>query len=65
MKAEILAQSAYNMALKEEYEFLQEKEHMRWLKYGDRNSIFFHSVLKSKRVQDGIKIMEINGHPLF
>lgn len=40
---------------------LKEKFHFKWLDYGDRNSAYFHRVLKLRKINKLLNSLSING----
>ena len=56
------ANANYIKYLKLEYTILQQKTQMHWLKEGDANSKYFHSLIRGKRKRMSIhKILNDNG----
>ena len=60
-EAEILAQKSLNDAQRVEHEFLKEKARVKWIHEGDRNTAFFHRIVNSRRANNSIRAMDING----
>ncbi|XP_010315021.2 uncharacterized protein [Solanum lycopersicum] len=57
------ANAHYIRYLKLEYNILQQKTQLHWLKEGDANSKYFHAVIRGKRKRMSIhKIMKDNGN---
>ncbi|GJX75384.1 RNA-directed DNA polymerase, eukaryota, reverse transcriptase zinc-binding domain protein [Tanacetum coccineum] len=49
---------AYKSALKDEESFLRQKSKVEWLKMGDRNSKYFHNVVKGRSNRNRISYVE-------
>ncbi|GKC53876.1 RNA-directed DNA polymerase, eukaryota, reverse transcriptase zinc-binding domain protein, partial [Tanacetum coccineum] len=61
---ELRVLKAYRAALKEEELFLRQKAKVEWLEVGDRNSKYFHNVVKGRRNRNRISYIEdLNGNP--
>ena len=60
-EAEILAQKSLNEAHRLEHEFLKEKACVKWIHEGDRNTSFFHRIVNSRKANNLIRVMDING----
>nr|GEX46926.1 hypothetical protein [Tanacetum cinerariifolium] len=65
-EAELKCFNAYNAALRDEESFLRQKATTEWLKEGDRNSKYFHNVVKGRQNKSRNYVVEnLNGIPLF
>nr|GEZ41484.1 hypothetical protein [Tanacetum cinerariifolium] len=63
---ELRVLKAYRAALKDEESFLRQKSKVEWLNAGDRNSKYFHNVLKGKRNRNIISYVEdMDGNPFY
>ncbi|GKD85571.1 RNA-directed DNA polymerase, eukaryota, reverse transcriptase zinc-binding domain protein, partial [Tanacetum coccineum] len=61
---ELRVLKAYKSALKDEESFLRQKSKVEWLKAGDRNSKYFHNVVKGRRNRNRISYVEdLEGNP--
>ncbi|GJV81463.1 RNA-directed DNA polymerase, eukaryota, reverse transcriptase zinc-binding domain protein [Tanacetum coccineum] len=61
---ELRVLKAYRAALKDEELFLRQKAKVEWLEVGDRNSKYFHNVVKGRRNRNRISYIEdLNGNP--
>ena len=61
LEAEISAHSHLDEALNFQTAFLKEKSRLNWVSDGDRNSAFFHKMVKLRRATKGIPMMNIDG----
>ncbi|XP_057790938.1 uncharacterized protein LOC131008050 [Salvia miltiorrhiza] len=58
---ETQAQAKINVTLTKKSSFLQQKSRVKWLQDGDRNTTFFHNMLRYKRRHQNIESLIING----
>ncbi|XP_057808675.1 uncharacterized protein LOC131023144 [Salvia miltiorrhiza] len=59
---EIQTQARINVTLTKKACFLQQKSRVKWLQDGDRNTSFFHNMLRYKRLHRNIESLEIDGN---
>ncbi|XP_057770764.1 uncharacterized protein LOC130990559 [Salvia miltiorrhiza] len=62
---EVLAQAKINIALSRKSELLRQKSRVSWLQDGDRNTAFFHTLLRCKKKPLIISHLEINGSMVY
>ncbi|XP_057811613.1 uncharacterized protein LOC131025845 [Salvia miltiorrhiza] len=62
---EVAAQARINTALCRKNSLLQQKSRISWLKDGDRNTNFFHAMLKYRKKPHIISHLEVNGEQVF
>ncbi|XP_057791059.1 uncharacterized protein LOC131008183 [Salvia miltiorrhiza] len=62
---ELAAQAKINTALCRKNSLLQQKSRISWLKDGDRNTNFFHAMLKYRKKPHIISHLEVNGEQVF
>lgn len=55
----------YNMAALEEEKFLIQKSKVNWLREGDRNSEYFHRIIKGKQHRSRIQSITNSGYRIF
>lgn len=48
--------------LQREELILKDKYHAKWSTCGDRNTIFFHHLLKSRRVNKPLEVLHVDGN---
>ena len=58
---ELTANATLSLQLARQESMLRDKSSICWLREGDRNSKFFHSLLARHRAQDGIGSLLIDG----
>ncbi|XP_057791242.1 uncharacterized protein LOC131008375 [Salvia miltiorrhiza] len=58
---EIAAQAGLNVILSRKNEFLRQKSRINWLQDGDRNSSFFHNMIKFRKQHLNIGHLQIDG----
>ncbi|XP_057790445.1 uncharacterized protein LOC131007339 [Salvia miltiorrhiza] len=63
--AEILAQAKINVALSRKSSLLKQKSRVSWLTDGDRNTAFFHAMLKYKKRPHIIPHLDIQGSMVY
>ncbi|PON37349.1 Endonuclease/exonuclease/phosphatase, partial [Trema orientale] len=59
LKQETEAHPAFDILLSQEEIYLREQSRVKWLKEGDRNSSFFHNVVKRRRAKKTLCNMKI------